>query len=261
MKIGFYTIAYTEGGYSTKQLDSILPYTKHEIVTDLYLHNSRSEQLIEECEQLTDKYHINYFPYGINRGINKSTNESLYRGFHINNCDIMIGASQDVYFNSPTAFDNWIEKAKPHIDKMALIGNHTSQIDTAYCAMAILTRNFINNIGYTDENFVPAQYDDIDNMRRLSLVYRNKPFQQNIVSDSTHDGMLSRRKDMSLFIQQTYITFPLCEQYYIRKWGAIHNEPYTHPFNDPSLNCYIPWEKHSAPYGKYDRKDQNIVRI
>jgi len=262
MKIGLVTIAYTPGGYTTKQLDSILPYSKHNITTYLYLHNGRSQELIEECEKLTEKYYIEYYPFGFNRGISLAANEVIHDTFDIKNRDILIGVGQDIFFNSPTAFDNWIEKAKPYIDTYCYIGSKTKEEDTAPHGACITTPLCWKTMGCIDENFFPAQYEEIDSQRRLSFLFRDKPFKIDIVTDSTHDSMLSRRNDMSLNIQQNYITYPLCRSYYIDKWGGdIGSEQYIHPFNDESIGYYIPWENHSNPYGKYDRQDQGIVRI
>ena len=81
MKIGLGTIAYNAGGHTTKQFNNILN-SKHEIVPMLFLHNSRSEELIEECEKLTEQYNIDYFPYGNNSGIAKTANEYMGRGYN-----------------------------------------------------------------------------------------------------------------------------------------------------------------------------------
>lgn len=264
MKIGLITFAYNAGGYTTKQLDSILPNSKHQIIPQLFLHNSRSEQLIEECEKLKEKYtNLIYYSFGINRGIAKSCNEGLYKSFNLDLCDITIIICQDVYFNTAHGFDDWIEKAMPLLDNTLYIGSKWCEEDTATSANLICTKLGWEVGGCVDENFFPAQYEEIDFQRRTKLLsgslYNHRV---DIFADQTHDSMLSRRKDISLFIQQTYITYPLCQAYYIKKWGGdIGKETFTHPFNDESIGYYIPFEKHSNPYGKYDRQDQGIVRI
>jgi len=265
MKIGLSSIAYNEGGYTKKQFASILRNTKHDVIPMLYLHNMRSKSLIDECQSVSEEYDLKYYyPYGVNRGICKSTNESLHTGFVIEECDIVVGISQDVWFNTPHAFDDWIEAATQYIDNACIIGNKTCEEDRASFSMSIFTPNFLATIGYTDENFFPAQYDDMDNARRLDMAWQNEtPFKIDVISDSTHDSMLSRRADPTLAIQQAYITLPLCQYYYCMKWGGMPGEEkYTHPFNNDSIGYKIDWENRANPYGDvYDRKDQGVVRV
>ena len=121
MKIGLVSIAYNAGEHTKKQFDSIIPNSQHEIIPFLFLHNDRSQELIEECEKLTEKYNIHYYPYGQNRGCSKSQNEGVYLAFTRYGCDVVLGICQDVYYNTLEAFDNWIEQCKQYIDTHYII--------------------------------------------------------------------------------------------------------------------------------------------
>lgn len=265
MKIGIGFIAYNTGGYTTKQFDSILSHSSHEIVPMLFLHNNRHQELIDECGSIIKKYpQTIYLPYGANRGCAKSGNEAMYLSYHKYHCDIYMGIAQDVWFNNPNSFDNWIENCKPYMDTKFAISAKT---DTSPYTCILLTKLCNEKMGYLDENFFPSQYEDVDFHHRCSLIMSGhyEPFWNNshridIASDTTHIGLLSRR-DGQLLQQQLYITAPLCQRYYIRKWGGIEGqEKFIYPFNNPELPNNIIWEKHSNPYGPgYDRTDQHIV--
>ena len=267
MKIGIITNAYTSGGYSTKQLESILLHTKHDIVVYLFLHNSRFPELTEECEELTTKYHCKYYPYGTNRGFGKSNNEGIEQAYK-DNCDIAMWIPQDICFNSPTAFDDWIEFSKPYFDTKFLISSIAPKNETAPFSCCLYTQLAFEKLGAWDENFFPTMYEDIDLHRRASFIIGEDPknflhpkYRTDIYTDSVHIGMLGV-KDLTTQIQQSLITGPLCQRYFQRKWGGSEGkEHYIHPFNDPLLSHKIEWNKREHPYGEHDRKDQGIARI
>jgi hypothetical protein len=267
VKIGLVTIAYTPGGHTEKQLDSILPHSQHDIITYLYLHNSRSEELINECETLTQKYNLGYYPYGVNRGFSKSINEGIHNCYDIDNCDIVLFMSQDVWFNTDIAFNNWVNDALPFIDKKFIVTIKPSPTDKTPFGAWIHTRLGWDKLGCLDENFFPAQYEDIDIHIRSSYInsgtlenYFDPQYRQDVLADASHPTMLVRT-DQTLAIQQHFITAPLCKLYFERKWLNDYN-PHKTPFNDPNTDCYIPWVQHDCPYGiDYDRQDQGIVRI
>lgn len=269
MKIGLITNAYTPGGHSTKQLESVLLNSKHEIITYLFLHNSRFESLIEECENLTFKYGCKYFPYGINRGFGKSINEGIKLAYLQDNCDIAIFMPQDVFFNSSDAFDKWIEESISYLENKFFISSLSCKEDIAPFSCWIYTKLAFEKVGAFDENFFPAQYEDIDIHRRMSFIikeeskeFHNAKYRQGIITNSTHLGMLGI-SDLTTKIQQYFITTPLSKEYFTKKWGGVDGtEYYIYPFNNDSIGYYIPFEQCSSPYGeKYDRQDQGIVRI
>jgi hypothetical protein len=269
MKIGLVTTAYTAGGYSTKQLESILNNTKHEIVTYLFLHNSRFPALIEECEDLTIKYGLKYFPYGVNRGFAKSLNEGIKKAYLENSCDFVISMPQDIWFNSSDAFDTWIEESIPHLYNKFFISSLCNKNDIAPFSMCIYTRLAFEKLGAFDENLFPTQYEDIDIHRRASFLtnhnpkeFFNVPYRQHIITNTTHIGMLGIQ-DLTIRVQQYFVTAPLNKMYFAKKWGGVDGtEHYIHPFNDKSIGYYIPWNRCSNPYGEqYDRQEQGIVRV
>jgi len=270
MKIGLGTLAYNAGGHTSKQLDSILSHSKHDIEVFLFLHNSRFQELIDECEQLAETYKCKYFPYGKNRGNGCSHNQAIQLAYGQYNCDIYIGGSQDVYFNTKTAFDEWIEKCIPYLDSNYMVSNADAPPPKpAPFAFTIYTKFGFDQVGCLDENFFPAQYEDMDFHRRCCFAMKgknedfwNNSYREDVLSDSSHPGMLSRT-DMSLAVQQFYVTSPLNEIYYVRKWGGLPgHEKFDHPFNNTSIQYKIASEDCRSPYGEqYDRKDQGIVRI
>jgi hypothetical protein len=262
VKIGICSIAYNPGGWTQKQLDSILQNTKHEVVTQLFLHNGRYPELSDECDAVANKYDIDYLPYGQNRGINRSMNDSFEKFFQNDNCDIVFCPGQDLFFNTPIAFDEWVDRIEPHIKNVCFFG-HIPKIQyfggpAPFCAFTF-TRKSFETIGYLDENYFPAQYEDMDLVRRYSITC-DFEYRMDIEGDTTHHCMLVRT-DKELNRQQETITGPKCREYYIRKWGGdIGQERFTSPFNYGYDN-YISHHVRHNPYNRHDRPDIGTVYI
>ena len=265
------TIPVYNSGHLLKQLDSIIPYTTHTIYLQVYLHNGRNQSLIKECEEAYNKYCsavlYDYFPYGINRGNSLTHNDAIYNVYVKKECDLFISSSQDIYFNTPIAFDQWVNTISKYIDSKYAIGHIPAKQDNAPFSAFCVTRKGFSQFGYEDENLFPAQYDDLDIHRRMSLLNNENPntnfwtpqYRIDIQADSTHECM-SVRKDPHLLYQQTYITGPLNRDYYHKKWGQ--KEEYLYPFNNPEFGYYISYENRHKPYGiQYDRTDQDIVKV
>jgi hypothetical protein len=121
----------------------------------------------------------------------------------------------------------------------------------------------IEAIGYFDQNFWPAYFEDADYFRRLDLSGIPTLWDERILLE--HNRSQTIRADFllkQLHDERTRRN----EQYYIRKWGGLRGwggpdappgqELFAHPFNDPSIGCAIPFAAIEAPYGaNYDRRD------
>jgi hypothetical protein len=124
-------------------------------------------------------------------------------------------------------------------------------------------RNAIETVGYFDQNFWPAYFEDADYFRRLELSGIPNLWDERILVE--HNRSQTVRADF-LLKQLHDERVRRNERYYVRKWGGLRGwggpeEPpgqefFTQPFNDPTIGCVIPLASVDAPYGpKYDRPD------
>lgn len=264
-----------------RAVESILPYTRHNITFHIYIHSNRFSEVLFACQFIKDKYpnNIVIFNYGINRGYAKSCNDILYNGYNSNKFDLVFLTQQDIWFNTPGAFDNFIDKAIEYNNTKLVISAIPNDCSDFVYASIIVTKLGWLQIGCFDENFFPAQYEDLDYHTRASLLtntpkcdifkYKKKDskilleneYRKDIIADMTHTEM-SIRDDAQLYLQQSIITSPLNRAYYIKKWGGdINDIQYNIPFNDLRFSNHITYVSHEKPYGTYNRTDQNIVRI
>lgn len=117
-------------------------------------------------------------------------------------------------------------KAEEHPDASIVCGNGYN--------VFLLTKTCIDKVGYFDENFYPAYFEDVDHFRRVALsgakavgvdefkcIHGEPPFwgSSTVKSDAEYD-------------RKNGITFSNNQDYYIRKWGGYPaDEKYRTPFN------------------------------
>jgi GT2 family glycosyltransferase len=86
----------------------------------------------------------------------------------------------------------------------------------------------IQKVGWFDENFVPAYFEDNDWSYRARLLGVHI---EQVDGDFEHDGSATIKNDDG-YRAENARTFPLNERYYERKWGgSVGHEVYTTPFN------------------------------
>jgi GT2 family glycosyltransferase len=101
-------------------------------------------------------------------------------------------------------------------------------------------KQLIENVGWFDENFFPAYFEDNDMHRRIRLA----GLKNYIRTDLTvhHVGSATQNHDPEKPVT-TNEAWDHNQNYYISKWGGMPDkETYSHPFNDADKNLNY-WEK------------------
>jgi hypothetical protein len=256
---------------------SMMP-SKHHVRSYVFLHG-QDLGLKAKLEAITAVVDSRYFPYGINRGVSRSWNEGLRASFEDGN-DATILVNDDLFFYSD-GFDQFADfvlsegRRVPEFGTISAFGLDTGTASPVGAgkfyqrphwqgaACMAVGRNAIETIGYFDQNFWPAYFEDADYFRRLELSGIPNLWDERILLE--HNRSQTVRADFLLKRLHDERT-RRNERYYIRKWGGLRGwggpdappgqELFTHPFNDPSIGCAIPLSLIEAPYGsKYDRSD------
>jgi hypothetical protein len=262
---------------------SMLP-SKHDVRSYVFLHG-QDAGLKAKLETITAATNSRYFPYGVNRGVSRSWNEGLRASFDDGN-EATLLVNDDLFFYEG-GFDEFAgfvlseRKRVPNFGTITCFGLDTGTAGPvgagkfyqrphwqgAAC-MAVGERA-IGAIGYFDQNFWPAYFEDADYFRRLELSGIPTLWDERILLE--HNRSQTVRADFllkRLHAERTWRN----EQYYLRKWGGLRGwggpdalpgqELFPHPFNDPSIGCAIPLAAIEAPYGpKYDRCDLDETEI
>jgi GT2 family glycosyltransferase len=256
---------------------SMLP-SKHDVHSYVF-HHGQDPGLKAKLEAIISSINSRYFPYGVNRGVSRSWNEGLHASFDDGN-EVTLLVNDDLFFYKG-GFDEFADfvlserRRVPHFGTISAFGLDTGTAGPIGAgkfyqrphwqgaACMAVGEGAIETIGYFDQNFWPAYFEDADYFRRLDLSGIPTLWDERILLE--HNRSQTIRADFLLKRLHDERT-RRNEQYYIRKWGGLRGwggpdappgqELFAHPFNDPSIGCAIPLAAIEAPYGaNYDRRD------
>ena len=161
-----------------------------------------------------------------NLGVAQSWNKMIYHSLHtfptvdhilILNDDIVLGKSPETIF----------KLIEENPDYSIINANY-------FWAAFLLSRHCVETIGYFDENFYPAYFEDNDYSRRESLSIGKR------VTNETLDPVVKRASQTILKDRHLNGNFGNNAQYYQQKWGGPpDHERFRFPFNKPVENSHI----------------------
>jgi hypothetical protein len=246
---------------------------RHQVRWYLFFHG-RDKALKAMLDAFAEADGVRYFPYGVNRGLARSWNDGLLASVGDGN-DVTIIVNDDLFFY-PAAFDQFIDfvlQQKSRVPGFGLItlrGKETggpaavgsgifhqkTRIQDAAC-MAV-GEAALAQVGYFDQNFWPAYWEDVDYFYRLKL--RGVPI---LCDDRTlveHKRSAVNRKDRIIALLADD-RWRRNQAYYMRKWGGdLGVETFVAPFDDDTLDGFIGAENRATPFGpRYDRTDLGIA--
>lgn len=93
----------------------------------------------------------------------------------------------------------------------------------------LLPKYVVSKVGYFDETFYPAYFEDNDMSYRMKLAGINT---KSIVTNISHIGSATIKSYDNDNIRRHHNQFTANKNYYISKWGGLpHEEVYLTPFN------------------------------
>lgn len=253
MKIGIILYAYLLSEPLDRILNHILATTGAHVY--LFLH-SQDADVIRVCETYAGNPRVHYFPYGVNRGLARSVNEALHQGYVEDGCDVMMNGNDDL-IPSPGDIEKMAQAALDHRECWMIEGYGKTRdvLGTTDISLSVINPIALQTIGYFDENFFPAYFEDTDYVYRAKLA----GLPRFLVPDTyiLHYGSASmHRVDAEAFTE----AFRRIQSYYVRKWGGINGyELFLRPFNNPDFTLSIPFEDCHAPYPGFDRTDCEVL--
>ena len=260
VKVGIIVISYCA---DPQPLFASIVQTRHEVRWYIFVHG-RDSCLRSQLDVFSNTNNSRYFPYAVNRGLARSWNEGVLASLGDGN-DVTLIVNDDLFFFHG-AFDQFVEfilAARDGVPDFGAIMTYGMEPEGAahgmrqvlsYGACFALGPGAVDKVGCFDENYWPAYREDSDYFYRLvlagaPLLRDERPLLQHQRSSTVRlDRMISLLHDERMRRN---------EEYYMRKWGGRpEEETFATPFNDRSLDIFIPVERRGAPYGpKYDRRD------
>ena len=149
---------------------------------------------------------------------------------------ICIIANDDLTFESD-AIEHLIDCYNQHKDNpsVGMITLHGINAHSHYCCF-IVTKTAIEKVGYFDETFYPAYYEDCDYDYRLRLaglttIFADKGIYHHVGS-ATHKALTPEQ------LEEHHKNFTKNKNYYEAKWGGeLYAEKFTIPFGVDTNNC------------------------
>ena len=185
-----------------------------------------------------------------NRGLSRSWNEGVREVLAAGATHAML-VNDDLHFVAG-GFSTFVDFARAHdpLSVAFLQGLETGgspyagQVMQQGFACCTLTPAVIERVGWFDQNFTPAYYEDYDYYRRCIL--SGVAFMTADVL-AEHERSKTTRDNPEISIGHVAI-MTQNREYYTRKWGPPGAETFERPFDDPAWTNHIAWEDRGDPY-------------
>lgn len=226
-----------------------------DVTLHLYTH-SKIPMVVEACREIESEYpNVRWNNYGINRGLARSWNDGMLAAQN-DNAEVIILLNDDITASKADMYQ-LTEAAVKHrecgvvqvrayneiTDKRILMGYGF----TAIQPIALET------VGAFDVNYWPIYGEDVDYSRRCGLL--GVTFYDAGESGVVHEGSTTIKAvpELAASHQKTFRDNHL---YHVAKHGGFYGqETFDRPFNDPTLDWYIPLDNYRRAYPDRARDD------
>ncbi|MCJ2006662.1 glycosyltransferase family 2 protein [Methylobacterium sp. J-092] len=213
----------------------------------LHKHNPALEDKLKSFAAAND---AQLYLYRENRGLSRSWNEGIHQSMQ-DGCELTFVLNDDLHF-VPGGFDAFVSHLREakgwslgFINGLEIGGASAGQVIVQGMACFAISHVCTDTVGYFDETFVPAYYEDIDYLRRMRLAGCQQTFAPGVLGEHLRMTTLGLNPDLQASMSDWHSRN---EVYYTRKWGPLHHEYYDTPFGDPSLGLCIEWSSRADPY-------------
>jgi hypothetical protein len=262
-RVGVIVVSYRS---DPEPLFTSVASSRHEVRWYIFVHG-QDAGLRSKLDAFAAGNNSRYLPYGVNRGVACSWNEGLLASVS-DGSDVTIILNDDLFFYDD-GFDQFVDfilSEKQRVPDFGLITVYGKEAGAASAGTASVKAGpqdaacmaigqwALDRVGYFDENFWPAYWEDVDYFYRLELTGLPRLCDQRTLLEHRRSGTARNDRLISLLHQQRWLRN---RQYYIKKWGgAWGEEMFRHPFNDRTLDRFIAPENRATPFGpRYDRTD------
>lgn len=205
------------------QLDWVLekhvPSIADNLIDCLVIHQSDfNPDTVNEDRVKLSKYPVNikivWTRAKYNLGVAASWNMFLRMAFEDNNYDAVIIANDDIILGE-TTIQGMLDAAKEHPEALISAGkNEHNSFSLFY-----LNRHVFNTIGFFDEQFYPAYFEDNDYRYRMLL--NNVPLIESAGDSYYHKGSATINTYTPERLTQHHSDFNSNEFRYVQKWGGL----------------------------------------
>ncbi len=214
----------------------------------VFLH-SNDEQVESVVLEDSKRRGSTVFSYKYNRGLAKSWNDAVHLAMQ-DNCDAVLFLNDDLFFypDGYTSFRDEIARVlaeKTPLVYITLRGMETGesalagQVHPQGFACCAVPKSTFECIGYFDETFAPAYFEDVDYLRRGFLSGMDVHTDMRILAE--HARSSTFRNVSAEQRAEWEQTFTKNMAYFREKWGgdSMTTAVFKHPFNRADLSLKI----------------------
>lgn len=253
--IGLVLVTYA---HWPQELITSIERSKRDVVWYIHHHGSDPE-LAEKIRGLGNRANFRVYMHMENRGLARSWNDGLREAYD-DGADLALLLNDDLFFISD-GFDRFIDFGRSRRDYAVAYLNGLEGVNSAYAntiraqdfACCIITPLAIAQVGYFDQNFAPAYFEDNDYYKRCRVLGVDIIATPDVLV--VHDRSKTTRDNPEIRQHHEDI-FHANRDYFTRKWGSDNcdHDVFKHPFNDASLSPKISWSGRDNPYPGHERK-------
>lgn len=226
----------------------------------IFLHSGNAD-IESYVESVVSERSANLFPYRENRGLARSWNDALQHAMEAG-CDAALLLNDDLFFypGSYSEFRSTIAAAREisrNISFVTVNGLETGQsahsglVQPQNFACCAIMRETIETIGFFDENFSPAYFEDVDFARRAALAGMMVHVDHRTLVE--HERSATHRSVTVVERATIDAAIDRNRAYFVTKWGSEDNPYFSHPFNDGSVSLKIQLADRRSPYSQYSK--------
>ena len=261
MRIGIVVVTY--GIFPEALFDSAQPHEGD--VLSWYIHHHGRDQNVERLlSQFASENGATLHLHKVNRGVSVSWNDGIAASIN-DGSDITLVCNDDIEF-----LDGGFQKFVTFLASQEDFGlgfafgiegknSHLAgQVFSQDFACFGISKRIVERIGFFDENFYPAYFEDNDYRYRGELAGIPVTVDERVILK--HERSATTRNSLALTARH-HKKWQSCERYFLQKWGSLGQGKHKFPFNNSEFNEKISWERRHRPYGEpYDRADLDPLR-
>ena len=248
MRIGLVLVTYA---HHPAKLIASVGGTPHDLSWYIH-HHGPDEAFAERVQALARETGAVLHMHRINRGLARSWNEGLHQSFRAG-AEISLLVNDDLAFvdDGFGRFAALMEGAGPvglgFLHGLETGGSpYAGQVLQQGFACCAITPRAIERVGYFDETFRPAYYEDCDYFRRCVLADVPMLTMDGVAVE--HERSRTTRTNPEIRSRNADI-MRVNRAYYTAKWGGDpEHETFGRPFDREAYDLSIPWERRAKPY-------------
>jgi len=188
-----------------------------------------------------------------NRGLAKSWNDAIQMSQNYGD-EFCIIANDDIKFKDGgfVSFVDFVRNIEGDYGLATVLGqegensSHAGQAISQEFACGVIGKKALREIGFLDQNFTPAYFEDTDYIYRMRLAGLTIALDERVLVEHERSKTMRSSSEAKGLVSEAS---ERNRKLFIEKWGGdFHSAHFKRPFNDQRNSIYISYEDSDHPY-------------